>query len=148
MIKKSKIWVFDPVIYPYKILVTKDFDEEELKESFGGDIDMTDDSMDVTDITDEFKSDGWTTARMVSVVNKSTMNKYMMVIMFTPKNIGAGICAHESLHLANAYLQHLGFSPCRAYDDEQYAYFLQWVTNCMWSVLTDAPQIMKGKLLR
>lgn len=144
MIKKSKVWVFDPVIYPYKILITKDFDEDELKESLGG-IDMSDD---VTDITNEFKSDGWATARMVSVVKKSTMNRYMMVIMFTPKNIGAGICAHESLHLANAYLQHLGFSPCRAFDDEQYAYFLQWVTNCMWSVLVDEPQTMKGKLLR
>lgn len=30
---KSVIYEFDPVIYPFKLLVSKDFDEKELKDA-------------------------------------------------------------------------------------------------------------------
>lgn len=144
MIKESKVWSFDPCVYPFEILITKDFNEDELKKSFSA-VNM-DDSVDC--VTDEFHADDFTTARVVNVVRNANNRRYMIIMMFKPEDICAGICAHESLHLANAYLQYLGFSTCRAYDDEQYAYFVQWVTNCMWSVLVDEPQTMKGKLLR
>ena len=45
---------------------------------------------------------------------------------------------------SNAYLQYLGNSPAKAYDDESYAYFAGWVSNCMWSVLNNKPELMKG----
>ena len=144
MIKESKVWAFAPCVYPFEILITKDFNEDELKKSFSA-VNM-DES--VGYITDEFHADDFTTARVVNVVRNSNNRRYIIIMMFKPDDIGAGICAHESLHLTNAYLQYLGITPCRAYDDEQYAYFLQWVTNCMWSVLMDEPQTMKGKLLR
>ena len=142
--EKSKIWAFDPVIYPFEILMTKDFDVDEIKETFN--VVCVDDV--VMDISDEFFCDDYTTARIVNVARKNTNKRYIMIIMFKPKDIGVGICAHEALHLTNAYLQYLGLSSPLAYNDEAYAYFIQWVTNCMWSVLLDETITMNGTLLK
>ena len=43
------------------------------------------------------------------------------------------------------YLQQLGFTTPAAYNDEPYAYFVQWVTDCIYSVLMDEPEEMHGK---
>ena len=73
---------------------------------------------------------------------------HYLVLLFRPQNIDAGVSAHEAVHLANSYLQYLGFSSPAAYKDEPYAYFVQWVTNCIWSVLVDKPEDMRGELLQ
>ena len=51
-------------------------------------------------------------------------------------------------HIANAYLQDLGFAAPTPWNDEPHAYFVQWVTNCIWSVLVDKPEDMRGELLQ
>lgn len=136
---KSKIYEFDPVIYPFPIHITKDFDIEELKENYK--------THDEKAITDEFDTDSYTTARVVAVTDAESGGLHYLVLLFRPDSIGAGNSAHEAVHLANAYLQYLGFSCPSAYNDEPYAYFVQWVTNCIWGVLIDEPEKMKGKLL-
>lgn len=141
---KSKIYEFNPVLYPFSIHISMDFDVEELKSIYK--------TMNVSEeeepITDEFDAKETTTARTILVVDSKGGSMHFLVLLFSPKNIGAGICAHEAVHLANSYLQYLGFSSPAAYNDEPYAYFVQWVTNCIWSVLVDKPEDMRGVLLQ
>lgn len=139
---KSKIYEFNPVLYPFPIHVTKDFDVEELK----GIYKALDSEEKEVPITDEFNATDTTVARVVTVVSAESGKMYYLILCFRPDVIGAGNAAHESVHLANAYLQYLGFSCPSAYNDEPYAYFVQWVTNCIWSVLVDKTDDMNGLL--
>lgn len=141
---KSKIYEFKPVIYPWSILVTKEFDEDELKEMF--DIMGKDDE--IYGATSEFSGLSYVTASVNVVATKSKQTKHHLVQLFKPRNIGVGIVCHEALHVTNEYLHSLGVLPARSYDDEHYAYFLQWVANCIWSVLIDNAKEMKGTLLK
>lgn len=136
---KSVIYEFDPVIYPFPLLVTKRFDVEEIKEKYRA----VNAESKIVPITDELDTDGTVTARLLNLVDNDD-KMYYVLILFRPKAIGCGICTHEAVHCANAYLQYLGNSPAKAYDDETYAYFACWVSNCMWSVLVNDPEKMKG----
>lgn len=140
---KSKIYEFDPVIYPFPIHITKDFDIEELKVKYKA-VNANEEEV---AITNELTPSPTTTARTVVVTNAVSGQIYYLILLFRPDSIGAGISAHEAMHLADAYLQYLGFSSPTAYDDEPYAYFVEWITNCMWSVLMDDEDKMKGKLI-
>lgn len=139
----SKIYEFDPVLYPFPIRVTKDFEIDELKKTYMA-LDSSDNEVPVTD---EFDVQETTVARVVTVVDSMSGKMCYIVLLCKPDNIGAGNAAHEAVHLANAYLQYLGFGSPAAYNDEPYAYFVQWVTNCIWSVLVDRAEEMKGSLL-
>lgn len=139
---KSKIYEFDPVLYPFPIHVTKEFDVEELKRIYK----TLNESDEEVPITDEFDASETTTARFIYVTGAESGNIYYLILLCRPNVIGAGNAAHEAVHLANAYLQYLGFGSPAAYNDEPYAYFVQWVTNCIWSVLVDKTEDMKGDL--
>lgn len=139
---KSKIYEFDPVLYPFPIHVTKEFDVEELKSIYKA-LNASDEEV---PITDEFDVSETTVARVVNVVDAESGKMYYLVLLCRPNLIGAGNAAHEAVHLANAYLQYLGFGSPAAYNDEPYAYFVQWVTNCILSVLVDKTEDMKGVL--
>ena len=136
---KSVIYKFDPVIYPFPLLVTKKFDKEELKEKYRA----VNAEGKIVPITDELETDGTVTARLLNLADNDD-KMYYALILFRPRLIGCGICTHEAVHCADAYLQYLGFSPAKAYDDEAYAYLAGWVSNCMWSVLVNEPEKMKG----
>lgn len=136
---KSVIYEFDPVIYPFPLLVTKKFDVEEMKELFKA----VNAKGEFVPITDEFDTDGAVTARILCLADKED-RMYYALLLFRPKSIGGGICTHEATHCANAYLQYLGVSPAQAYEDEHYAYFAGWISNCMWSVIVNTPEKMKG----
>ena len=139
---KSNIYEFNPVLYPFPIHVTKEFDVEELKGIYKA-LNASDEEV---PITDEFDAQETSVARVVNVVAVESGKMYYLVLLFRPNVSGAGSAAHEAVHLANAYLQYLCFSSPAAYNDEPYAYFVQWVTNCIWSVLVDKTEDMKGIL--
>lgn len=141
---KSKIYEFDPVIYPFPIHITKEWDEDELKKKHRA-LNASDEEV---AFTDELSHTQDTTASVINVVDAESGKMHYLVLLFRPQDIGAGISAHEAVHLANAYLQYLGFSCPSAYNDEPYAYFVQWVTNCIYSVITDSQATMKGNLLQ
>lgn len=140
---ESKIYKFDPVIYPFPLLVTKSFKVEELKDLFL--VESSEDNIFV-EITDELNTDGHVTARTLKVKGKADGALYYMIVLFEPDECGCGICTHEAMHITNAYLGYLGFMGQRAYLDEPHAYFGQWVSNCIWSVLVDEPKKMKGEI--
>ena len=140
---KSKIYEFDPVIYPFPLLVIKNIDPTEMAKRFW----VINEKEENVEAQDDFKPNGTVTARVLCVCDKETEKMYYAIIAFRPYAMRyGGIVSHESIHLANAYLQYLGFSRPKAYDDEQYAYFGQWVFNCTMSVIRNEPQLMKGKL--
>lgn len=137
---KSKIYQFDPVIYPFPLLVMRDIDGDELAKTFW----VVNEREECIEAQDDFKPDGCVTARILCLSDKNTNKLYYAVLIFRPRAIRYGIVTHESIHVANAYLQYLGVTPARAYADEEYAYFGGWVSNCIWSVLNKEPQLMKG----
>lgn len=141
---KSKIYEFDPVIYPFPIHITKEWDDDEMKKKYSA-LNASDEEVAITDELNN--NDGRTTARVINVVEEESGKMYYLVLLFRPQDIDAGISAHEAVHLANAYLQFLGFSCPSAYNDEPYAYFVQWVTNCIYSVINDTQEVMRGKLI-
>ena len=129
------------MIYPFPIHITKDFDVEELEGIY-----KTLDSEE-KEVPIDLDVPSTTTARTIQVVNADNGNLYYLVCLFHPTDVGVGIAAHEADHIANAYLQDLGFSAPIPWNDEPHAYFLQWVTDCIWSVLVDKTEKMKGTLI-
>lgn len=140
---ESKIYKFDPVIYPFPLLVTKSFKVEELKDLFL--VESLEDNVFV-EITDELNTDGHVTARTLKVEGKADGCLYYMIVLFKPDDCGCGVCTHEAMHITNTYLGYLGFIEPKAYLDEPHAYFGQWISNCIWSVLVDEPKKMKGEI--
>lgn len=139
---KTKIYEFDPIIYPFKVHVAKEFDKEILKKLYKA----MDDDNSPKPITDEFDVNDTTTARTIELlhddINRNDLWGYL-VLLYNDK-FTSGQLAHEAVHVANMYLQQLGFSTPAAYNDEPYAYFVQWVTDCIASVLNGKPEEMKG----
>lgn len=140
---KSKIYEFNPVIYPFPLLVTKKFDAKELKDRFYRLVN----DYECTDCTENTFAPGKSvTARCLQLCEKETDQIYYMVLIAKPNIVRYGVVTHESIHIANIYLQFLGLSSAESWEDEAYAYFGQWVANCMWSVLNNDPELMNGKL--
>lgn len=139
---KTKIYEFNPVIYPFPLLVIKNIDSDEMAKKFW----VINEKEENVEAQDDFKPNGAVTARVLCVADKESNKMYYAIIAFRPKAMRyGGIACHESTHLANAYLQYLGFSRPMAYDDEQYAYFGQWIFNCLMSVIRNEPELMNGK---
>lgn len=139
---KTKIYEFDPTIYPFKVHVSKEFDVELLKKTYKA----LDAENNPIPITDEFDVKDTTTARTIELsYNKNGKDIWgYLVLLYKDDSYTAGQLAHEAVHVANMYLQQLGFTTPAAYNDEPYAYFVQWVTDCIASVLNDKPEEMKG----
>lgn len=143
---KTKIWKFDPVIYPFPLLVCKyipGITDKELKEKFYV-IGDKDEPKEATD--EDFKGRPTTCARTIQVIDKSDNAVSILIILFNPDFVGDGTKAHEAFHFATMMGDWLGFPKIDFENDEPYAYIIQWVANCMGSVLRDTPKQMKGEL--
>lgn len=137
---KSVIYEFDPVIYPFKLLVSKNFDTEELGKMFY----CVDDDENLIDSPEEFVPQRRTIARTIECAPKDGSETCYLVLLYHPKVIGLGTVAHESLHIANFVGEWLGFLPKKANEDEPQAYLVQWLSNCIDMVLKGHPEKMKG----
>lgn len=139
---KSIIYKFDPVIYPFPLLVSKDFDIQELRDRFYYVLNKED----VKEITDELNANPTSVARTILLVEKNTGNVFICVFIYKPNKINVGFIAHEALHAntLNGFL--LGITPPSIEDDEPQAYFVQWVANCIESVLKGRPEKNNGLL--
>lgn len=140
---KSIIYKFDPVIYPWPLLVTKKFSPSELTELFY--VVNTDDELEDAD-KDTFVPNPSTIARTVRVCSKKTNLQYIIVLLVRPKVIGNGTIAHEAYHFGNMIAEPLGFLPEKSTEDEPCAYLIQWGANCIASVKEGKPEVMKGEV--
>ena len=141
---KSKIYEFNPAIYPFKLLVTKEFDSKELGDMFY----VVNEDKELCESYEVFTPASRTTARTIEVSDKNEHDTYIMVILCHPKNIGVGIISHESLHVSNIVAEWLGFLPEKAMEDEPVAYLSEWVAKCINSVLKGTSNIMQGRLYK
>lgn len=137
---KSTIYEFDAVIYPFKLLVTKDFVPKELSDKFY----VVNDNDELEDAPNEFVPSRRTIARTLQVADKKEFHTSMLILLCHPKVIGQGTISHESFHVVNIVSEWLGFFPKSAMEDEPGAYLIQWVSNCIDSVLRNRPDGMKG----
>ena len=143
---KTKIWKFDPVIYPFPLLVCKYISgvtDKELKDKFYV-IGDNDEQQEATE--EDFKGNPTTCARTIQVIDKSNDAVSLLIILFNPNLIDDGTVAHEAFHFATMMGDWLGFPKVDFKNDEPYAYLIQWVTNCTVSVLRNTPKQMEGEL--
>ena len=138
---KSIIYEFDPVIYPFKLLVTKEFDSKELSEIFY----CVNEDEELDDAPGEFIPNRRTIARTLEVADKEHCQTYMLILLCKPKLIGQGTISHESYHVINIVAEWLGFLPKKSSEDEPMAYLIQWVSNCIEQTLKGHPERMKGE---
>jgi hypothetical protein len=138
---KSKIYEFNPVIYPTRLWVCKKpetADVAELFYPFNNYGEMVD------SFGEALEYDGGRYATTVIVGNKKSHWRGCLVSILIPKGCDAGICAHEALHYI-AYLSEQFDIPLGGFDtSEPLAYLEQWATNCIDSVLRGRPDKMKG----
>ena len=127
---KSVIYKFNPVIYPYPVLVTKDYDEDELKGLFY----LVNNDNELLDNQDTFIPNPNTLARTLFVVSKKEMLRYVLIILVRPKYITDGTIAHEAYHATNMIASVLGFMPDDSVNDEPCAYLVGWIADCCQSV--------------
>lgn len=138
---KSVFYEFDPVLYPCTILVSKIFNPSELDGQFWV---INTDNECVEPLNDVFHLPVRCMARTIEVCSKTSGMRYVMVLLNHPEQIGNGILAHEAYHAANMIAEGLGFFPEKMTQDEPCAYLIQWIANCLGSVLENKPAMMKG----
>ena len=141
---KSIIFEFDAVIYPFKLLVTKNFDPKELSDKFY----VVNDHDELEDAPDSFIPSRRTIARTLQVADKKECRTSMLIMLCHSKLIAQGTVSHESFHVVNIISECLGFFPKNAMEDEPGAYLIQWVSNCIDSVLRGHPEKMNGIKLK
>ena len=139
---KSKIYEFDPVVYPWRILVTKNFDPEELDELFY----VVNTNNELEEPGNNFHPAGNCIARTLFVVSKNKYLRYIICLLVRPKEIGTGTMAHEAYHAANMFAEQLGFLPDKFEYDEPEAYLIQWIANCIDSVMRNKANVLKGEI--
>lgn len=141
---KSKIYEFDPVIYPTRLWVCKKPLGEDIKELF---YPLDDDGNILDDFGNSFAPNRDSFAHTLIVGNKNSHWKGCLVSILKPSECGAGICAHESMHVIAYICEQLGIALKGFLDSEAWAYLMQWSTNCIWGALVNDPDKMNGKLL-
>lgn len=141
---KAKIWKFDPVIYPLKLWVGVHLTQEEIENTFL----LQDKESVVTEWPENFSKLS-AAATTVPVWHKegNAHLKGILVVIWDKEICNAGICAHEALHCVDWMCDEMTISGNSFEDDEAKAYLIQWVTNCIWGVLTDKPKECKGVAL-
>lgn len=141
MKKQSKIYEFDPVIYPTRLWAVKNPNVEEVGKLF---YPMDSNGNVVDEFGDALNGDG-IYANTIIVGHKETFIRGCLISIFRPSQCGAGVCAHEALHYLAFMSEQFGIPLGDFGTSEPLAYLEQWATNCIWSVLTDKPEQMNGK---
>lgn len=144
---KTKIWKFDPVIYPFPLLICKYIPEVSLRELKDRFFVLDDSGENAQEATDEdFTGKPTTCSRTIQVIDKVNGQVCILIIFFHPELAKDGTKAHEALHFATMLGDWLGFPKVDYRNDEPYAYIVQWVANCMGCVLRGKPNQMNGEL--
>ena len=140
---KTTIYRFDPVIYPFPLLVATNLNEEEMKDLFY----IVTDKRTASPATTEFSPDPTIEAVTCIVLTRETTNIYFLVMVHTPEKMTAGLVAHEAFHTTVFNSNWLNLGALNLESDEAGAYYIGWATDCIWNVLQGTPEKMKGELI-
>lgn len=140
---KSKIYEFDPIIYPVRLWVAKKPALEDVEPFFY----PFDNNCEMVDSFGDVFSRRGSYAHTLIVGHKDEHIKGCLVSLLQPASIGAGICSHEALHFI-AFCSEQFDIPLGNFDkSEPLAYLEQWATNCIWCTLVNHPEKTKGVLV-
>lgn len=130
--KDTKIYEFDPVIYPTRLYVAINPPFEKVDKMFYM---LDEDDKVVDEAKKEYNSHFSAIATTFIVANKKDNWKGCLVVIWRRKECGAGICAHEATHIYDWLDKEMGLD-CQEWDnDEPKAYMVQWIANCIDKVL-------------
>ena len=79
----------------------------------------------------EKKSAGACTWKKVMLKEKGWLGALVWIV----SDSSPASLAHEAVHVTNAWFEELGVDTGYEHD-EHYAYMVQWVTDCLWQVVT------------
>lgn len=140
----SKIYEFDPVLYPVKLWVCKKPDVKDVNSVLYA---LDENAEIVDDGFGESLDDFGAYAKTFLAGNKKSNLKGCLVVLIRPGECRAGICSHEALHFV-AYCSEMFDIPLGTFmHSEPLAYLEQWATNCIDCVRTGHPELMGGSLL-
>lgn len=127
MVAKIQVHQYTPEIYPRKLFVVKGTrDPNCLKGIFSY---YDGEELIHTDV----QTANMSTYKKV-ILNETQMYGVLVVLWPDCKHT-PGQLAHEAVHVANAIFDELGINFVYS-SDEHYAYFIQWITNCLYEVET------------
>jgi len=139
---KSKLFEFEMVLYPFPLLVSKDFDWKEIEDNFY----VVTGQNTCEEFNESLKPIATRCAHTAEVVDKESGKMYYIILLYEVDMITTGTLAHEAGHVSTFLGHRLGFEDRNWKNDEPYAYVDQFVADCIDSVLKDKPKEMKGKL--
>lgn len=126
---KSKVYEFDPVIYPMRLWISVKPAVEDIQKDFL----LLDDNDEVIETKEPF---GRTTvAQTISVAHKKSSWMGCYVAILLPRQCDVGIITHESGHVTDWMCDHFGVGGFSFMDGEARQYFAQWVARCIDKVL-------------
>lgn len=134
IINESKIYRFDPVIYPYPLYVAMEYKVKEIESVFLHLLSQ--------DETEELNLDVTSTniLKSATVKDRLTGEVGYLVIVCDPIRATVGTMAHEALHINSFNNALLGFEAPTYENDEQNAYYIQWVADSINSVIGGFPE--------
>ena len=144
---KTKIYQFDPVIYPFPLLVCKyihGVTPQEIAERFN---EVADRRSVIFIDENDLRASPTVRANTMCVVEKGSGHMGYLVILYNPKETRWGSVAHESLHIVTMLNEWVGIPPIEFKHDETSAYLISWLADCIGSVIDGRPETMKGRLL-
>lgn len=123
--KETKIYEFDPVIYPYKFWIVIDKTPNIISEKFNG--------YDNKAIENIDKDTSGLAAFTMPVTRKE--NPYFGVIIFfrSKKSISYELVAHECSHAAKYLFEHIGAD---IKEHEPFEYVVGWMADCCGKIKT------------
>ena len=134
IIKESKIYRFDPVIYPYPLYVTMEYKVDEIESIYSHLLNQ----QDAKNL--ELNINSTNILKSVPVKDKMTGEVGYLVVICDPVRSTVGAMAHEALHVNTFNNALLGFEAPTYENDEQNAYYIQWVADCINSVISGFPE--------
>lgn len=128
----SKIYEFNPVIYPFRLYVAVDMTNKDILDGFNYfDIDKCE-VIEFTESDLRVKESNVSTC--LPVTNKENDDIGVLLRIHRKKDFDIGFISHEANHICDFACEHLGIYHKGFYKGEAASYLVQWIANCINSV--------------
>lgn len=137
----SKIYEFNPVIYPFRLYVAVNPTFEEVEETFYAyDVETNERS---NMLKDDFYNDYGTIATCYPIVHKKDAWISILVRIRLKGQMDAGTIAHEASHICDFVCQRYGIYRNGFNEGEATGYLTGWIANCINSVKRNKVKIIE-----
>lgn len=127
------IKLFDPVIYPFKIWITKDATLDEIDRQF---VAISDDGEEGLPFKKHHVLPDGITADARTYVVGNKKSGYQGCLVYLTKKTALKILSHEACHCADWLFEQIGDDEEHTFrNGEPYAYYQSWVFECLYKTL-------------